>query len=87
VQRATGPTDSAFDGSHGATANIGGLFIGEAAGAHQNERFTLFRWQHAHGEPHFVERDGRFGVVGGDQRALGRFLIELGLAPGPSLLE
>ncbi len=86
VQRAARPADPALHGAHGAAADFGGLLVGEAAGADQDQRFALFGGQHGQALAQLVQRHGRLGIVHRHQGAFGRLLVELALPPGAALL-
>src|SRR6266851_390605 len=51
--------DAAFDGADRAAADCRGVLIGEAGGAHQNQRFALVLGKFVEGGPEFLELEMR----------------------------
>src|SRR5476651_534305 len=81
-QGLAGPGNPAFHRAHGAFADRGGVFIGETARAHQDQRFALFVGQMFE-RAHRVGQFGRMKLVLAPARdAFGGILIPGRLAPG-----
>ena len=66
MQRPSRPAHPAFHRADGAIADFGGLFVGEAARAHQDQGLPLLRRQHAEALAQFVERDGSTRALGAE---------------------